>query len=84
MLKGSIFASFVVLALFLRAVAVPALSAFFGAIIGFLFPDATQGFLQGVGLAGITFWQFALIIGATSIFWYLGKPTTNYPFNKDK
>ena len=76
MLKSAGFALAVVIVLVLRAVSVPLLSAFFGATVGYMFPETTQAFMQYLKFETVAFWQLMLIIGTASMIWSLGLPTT--------
>lgn len=76
MLKGSMVAVVVVVMLVLRAIAVPLLSAFFGATVGYMFPETTQAFMQYIKFETVAFWQLMLIVGTASMIWSLGLPTT--------
>lgn len=74
MLKGSMVAVVVVVMLVLRAVAVPLLSAFFGATVGYMFPETTQAFMQYIKFETVAFWQLMLIIGSIGMILGLGSP----------
>jgi hypothetical protein len=76
MLKVSMVAVVVVVMLVLRAIAVPLLSAFFGANVGYMFPETTQAFMQYIKFETVAFWQLMLIVGTASMIWSLGLPTT--------
>lgn len=76
MLKGAMFALAVTVVLVLRAVAIPLLSAFFGATIGFMFPETTQAFMQYIKFETVAFWQLMLIIGSIGMILGLGSPNT--------
>lgn len=83
MLKSAGFALAVVIVLVLRVVSVPLLSAFFGAIVGYMFPETTQAFLQYIKFETVAFWQLMLLIGSISMIWSIGLPTT-FQANKGK
>lgn len=74
MLYSAGFAVSVAIVLVLRAVAVPALSAFFGVVVGFTFPETTQAFLQYIKFETVSFWQLMLLVGTVSMIWGLGSP----------
>lgn len=74
MLKGAGFALAVTVVLVLRAVVIPLLSAFFGATIGFMFPETTQAFMQYIKFETVAFWQLTLIIGSIGMILGLGSP----------
>jgi hypothetical protein len=75
MLNGATLALSVVLLLIIRAISVPLLSAFFGATIGFMFPETTQAFMWYIKFNSVAFWQLMLIVGSISMIWSLGSPT---------
>jgi hypothetical protein len=83
MLKSAVLALAVVVALLLRAVAVPLLSAFFGATVGYVFPETTQAFMQHIKFETVAFWQLMLIVGSISMIWFIGLPTA-FSTNKGK
>ena len=74
MLKGSMVAVVVVVMLVLRAVAVPLLSAFFGATVGYMFPETTQAFMQYIKFETVAFWQLMLLLGTFGMTWGLASP----------
>ena len=74
MLKSAGFALAVVIVLVLRAVSVPLLSAFFGATVGYAFPETTQAFMQYIKFEDVSFWQLMLLVGTFSMIWRLGSP----------
>lgn len=76
MLKVSMVAVAVVVMLVLRAIAVPLLSAFFGATVGYMFPETTQAFMQYIKFETVAFWQLMLLVGSISMIWSIGLPTT--------
>lgn len=74
MLKSAGFALAVVIVLVLRAVSVPLLSAFFGATVGYMFPETTQAFMQYIRFETVAFWQLMLLLGAFGMIWGLASP----------
>lgn len=72
MFKSGSLAIAVVIVLILRAITVPLVSAFFGATIGFMFPDTTEAFMQYIKFDTVAFWQLMLLVGAISMIWGLG------------
>lgn len=74
MLKSAGFALAVVIVLVLRAVSVPLLSAFFGATVGYMFPETTQAFMQYIKFETVAFWQLMLLLGTFGMIFGLGSP----------
>ena len=74
MLKSAGFALAVVIVLVLRAVSVPLLSAFFGATVGYMFPETTQAFMQYIKFETVAFWQLMLLLGTFGMIWGLTSP----------
>ena len=72
MFKSGSLAIAVVIVLILRAITVPLVSAFFGATVGFMFPDTTEAFMQYIKFETVAFWQLMFLIGAISMIWGLG------------
>lgn len=77
MLQGAALAFAVVSTLVVRAIAVPSVSAFFGGIIGFIFPETTQAFMQYINFEAVAFWQLMLLVGAIGMVLTLDFHKTN-------
>lgn len=77
MFNSILLAISVVIVLFLRAIFVPLLCAFFGSIIGFMFPETTQAFMQYIKFETVAFWQLMMIVGSINMIWTVGSPIQN-------